>query len=83
MSFPKFSDWVSLKEDAVQQQGQNLKVPNAGGSSAVNKALAGTVGMPKQKRTMMLKQLAQKAAGNPSTKPKDIAAIAAAAEEDS
>jgi len=82
MSFPKFSDWVSLKEDAVQQ-GQNLKVQNAGVSSSVNKALAGTVGMPKQKRTMMLKQLAQKAANNPSTKPKDIAAIAAAAEEDS
>lgn len=85
MSFPKFSEWMSLREEAPQAtQGQQVQNPVAKqASAATNQAIAKTVGLPKEKRVAMLKMLAQKAANNPSAKPKDIAAIAAAAEEDS
>ncbi len=75
MSFPKFTEWLSLKE--------NDQMQNKASEQEIKKVAASLVGEPKEKRKAALKQLAQKKAMDPSSKPKDIAAIASAAEESS
>lgn len=80
MIFPKFSEWVSIKEDQTPQAPATVG-SKATPNSDVNKAIANLVGEPSAKRKTALKQLAQKKAMDPKAKPEDIAAIAKAAEE--
>ena len=55
--------------------------PDSSSEQEVKKITANLVGEPFAKRKSVLKALAQKKAMDPNAKPKDIAAIAAAAEE--
>jgi hypothetical protein len=80
MAFIKFNDWLLLREEAPQMRQSG---PSSSTEQEIKKVTASLVGQPKAKRQSALKQLAAKAASNPTSKPKDIAAIAAAAEEDS
>lgn len=77
MSFIKFGEWLALKEEVDQ-----LK-PDSASEQEVKKITANLVGEPAAKRKSALKALALKKAMDPKSKPKDIAAIAAAAEESS
>lgn len=78
MSFPKFTEWLSFKENEGNQMQKNKA-----SEQEIKKVTASLVGEPKEKRKSALKQLAQKKAMDPSSSPKDIAAIASAAEESS
>lgn len=77
MRFKKFSDWVAIREELSPTQ---VKQDSAS-EQEVKKITASLVGEPAAKRKSALKALAQKKAMDPKAKPKDIAAIAAAAEE--
>lgn len=77
MSFPKFGEWLSLREEIEETK------PDNASEQEVKKLTASLVGEPASKRKSALKALAQKKAMDPKSKPKDIAAIAAAADESS
>lgn len=76
----KFSDWLLVREQQVPGMVDNK--PDGATETLIKQTTAKLVGKPKNTRQQALKKLANDMANKPGSKPKDIAAIAAAAEED-